>query len=81
VLTEYCLPYVKVGGIFAALKGPNENYKEGNNAVLTLGGEISDVKEYALPNGDKRTLIVVHKIKPTPPKYPRNGGQIAKKSL
>lgn len=81
VLTEYCLPYVKVGGIFAALKGPNENYKEGNNAVITLGGEISDVKEYSLPNGDKRTLIVVHKIKATPPKYPRNGGQIAKKSL
>ncbi len=81
VLTEYCLPYVKVGGVFAALKGPNENYKEGNNAVITLGGEISDVMEYSLPNGDKRTLIVVRKIKPTPPKYPRNGGQIAKKSL
>ncbi len=81
VLAEYCLPYVKVGGFFAALKGPNENYEEGKNAVITLGGEISDVKEYALPNGDKRTLIVVHKINTTPPKYPRNGGQIAKKPL
>ncbi len=81
VLTEYCLPYVKVGGVFAALKGPNENYKEGKNAVITLGGEIADVKEYALPSGDKRTLIVVQKVKATPSKYPRNGGQIAKKVL
>lgn len=81
VLTEYCLPYVKVGGIFAALKGPNENYKDGENAVKTLGGEISEIKEYTLPNGDKRTLIVVEKVKSTPSKYPRNGGQIAKKAL
>lgn len=80
-LTEYCLPYVKVGGIFAAMKGPNENYREGINAVKTLGGEISDVKEYELPNGDKRTLIVVQKIKACGEKYPRNGGQIAKKPL
>ncbi len=81
VLSEYCLPYVKVGGIFAALKGPNENYKEGLNAIKTLGGELAEVKEYALPNGDKRTLIVVKKVKSTPPKYPRNGGQISKKVL
>ena len=81
VLTEYCLPYVRVGGVFAALKGPNENYKDGESAVKTLGGEISEVKEYALPNGDKRTLIVVSKVKATPDKYPRNGGQIAKKAL
>lgn len=81
LLTEYCLPYVKVGGIFAALKGPNENYKEGENAVKVLGGEFSEVKEYTLPGGDKRMLIVVKKIKPTPPKYPRNGGQISKKPL
>ena len=81
ILTEYCLPYVRVGGAFAALKGPNENYKDGESAVKTLGGEISEVKEYALPNGDKRTLIVVSKVKATPDKYPRNGGQIAKKAL
>lgn len=81
VLSEYCLPYVKIGGLFAALKGPNENYKDGENAVKTLGGEISEIKEYTLPNGDRRTMIIVRKIKATPPKYPRNGGQIAKKSL
>ncbi len=81
VLAEYCLPFVKVGGIFAAMKGPNENYSEGEKAVKTLGGEIADVKEYALPNGDKRVLIIVKKISPTAVKYPRGGGQISKKPL
>ena len=81
VLTEYCLPYVKVGGTFTALKGRNENYKECENAVKILGGEISDVTEYALPDGDGRTLICIRKIKEIPPKYPRNSGQISKKAL
>lgn len=81
VLAEYCLPFVKVGGIFAAMKGPSENYREGENAVKLLGGEIADVKEYALPGGDRRVLITVQKIKPTAEKYPRNGGQISKKPL
>ena len=81
VLAEYCLPYVKVGGVFAAMKGPNENYRDGENAVKLLGGEIADVNEYELPNGDKRVLIIVRKIAPTAGKYPRNGGQISKKPL
>lgn len=81
VLAEYCLPFVKVGGVFAAMKGPNENYREGENAVKLLGGEIADVKEYGLPNGDRRVLIMVQKIALTAEKYPRNGGQISKKPL
>ena len=81
VLSEYCLPYVKVGGTFAALKGRNENYKDSENAVKILGGDISDVTEYSLPDGDGRTLICIRKIKETPSKYPRNSGQISKKSL
>ncbi len=81
VLAEYCLPFVKVGGIFAAMKGPNENYSDGEKAVKALGGEIADVKEYALPNGDRRVLIIVKKISSTGAKYPRGGGQISKKPL
>ena len=81
VLAEYCLPYVKVGGVFAAMKGPNENYRDGEKAVKILGGEFADVKEYELPNGDRRVLIIVRKIAPTAGKYPRNGGQISKKPL
>ena len=81
VLAEYCLPYVKVGGIFCALKGPNEDIKAGESAVKILGGEISEVKEYSLPDGDKRVLAVIGKVSETPDKYPRNSGQISKKAL
>ena len=81
VLSEYCLPYVKTGGMFCALKGPNEDWKAGEKAVKTLGGEIAEVMEYSLPDGDKRMLIIVKKISHTSEKYPRNGGQISKKPL
>lgn len=81
VLYEYCLPYVRIGGQFIALKGPNEDYKSANSAIKLLGGELADVKEYKLPNGDGRMLITVKKISQTSSKYPRNSGQIAKKSL
>lgn len=81
VLAEYCLPYVKVGGSFIAMKGPNEDISLGKNAVKTLGGEISDIIDYSLPSGDKRVMVIVKKISSTPTKYPRNGGQISKKSL
>lgn len=81
VLCEYCLPYVKVGGKFIALKGPNEDAKDSFTAYRTLGAEISDVKEYELPCEDKRQIIVYNKIKETPKKYPRNPSQIDKKPL
>lgn len=81
VLCEYCMPFVKVGGKFIAMKGPNENYKDAFTAYRTMGGEVSDVKEYEIPGGEKRQIIVINKIKPTPAKYPRNSGQISKKPL
>lgn len=81
ILCEYCLPYVKIGGKFVALKGPNEDAKDSFTAYRTLGAEISDVKEYELPCGDKRRIIVYNKIKETPKKYPRNPSQIDKKPL
>ena len=81
VLCEYCMPFVKVGGKFIAMKGPNENYKDAFTAYRTMGGEVSDVKEYEIPGGEKRQIIVINKIKATPAKYPRNSGQISKKPL
>ncbi len=81
VLAEYCMPYVKIGGSFIAMKGPNENIHDGDNAIKTLGGEISEIKEYELPCGDKRIIAVIKKISACPTKYPRNGGQISKKHL
>lgn len=81
ILCEYCLPFVKVGGKFIALKGPNENYKEAYVACKTMGGEFSKVEEYELPDGDKRQIIIIEKVKATPIKYPRNSGQIRKSPL
>lgn len=81
VLCEYCMSFVKVGGKFIAMKGPNENYKDAFTAYRTMGGEVSDVKKYEIPGGEKRQIIVINKIKPTPAKYPRNSGQISKKPL
>lgn len=81
VLCEYCLPYVKKGGIFAALKGSEDETKLAENAVKKLGGEITDVKNYKLPSGDARQLVIIKKISDTPPQYPRAGGVIAKRPL
>lgn len=81
ILCEYCLPFVKVGGKFIAMKGPNENYKDAYVACKTMGGEFSNVEEYELPDGDKRQIILIEKIKTTPIKYPRNSGQIRKSPL
>ena len=80
LLSEFCLPFVKVGGEFIALKGPTEDIEAGKSAIELLGGEIGEVSEYDL-NGEKRKLVHVKKISQTPPKYPRNSAQIKKKSL
>ena len=82
-LCEYCLPFVKTGGSFIALKGSDgaSELKAARNAVKTLGGEVTLCKEYALPNGDGRCLTVIRKIAATPEKYPRNKGQMTKKPL
>lgn len=82
-LCEYCLPYVKVGGIFIAYKGDSdEEIIESRNAVKILGGEIEKVEKYDLPEGfGKRAVIVIKKVKPTPEKYPRGRGLERKKPL
>lgn len=81
VLTEYCLPFVKVGGRFIALKSVNEDISAAENAVRTLGGKLEKTEDYKLPNGDGRRVAVVKKISQTPTKYPRNQANITKKPL
>ena len=81
VLSEYCIPFVKVGGRFIALKSVNENISEAKSAISKLGGEIELIKDYTIPNGDARRLAVIKKISQTPTKYPRNSGNIQKKPL
>ena len=82
-LCEYCLPFVKVGGKFIAYKsGDITEINEAKNAYKILGGRLSDVKEYALPEGyGDRVLAVVEKIKATPLKYPRGQGKERKNPL
>lgn len=82
-LSEYCLPFVRVGGRFYALKGRDgeAELSDAKSAIKTLGGEVELCKTYALPSGDERTLIVIRKAKRTPEKYPRNAGQMKKKPL
>lgn len=84
VLSEYCLPYVKVGGAFCAMKGAqaNEEYKESLNAINTLGGKLENKYFFELPeNGGERAIAVVRKVKNTPQKYPRQSGKIKAKAL
>ncbi|MCH5205999.1 MAG: 16S rRNA (guanine(527)-N(7))-methyltransferase RsmG [Oscillospiraceae bacterium] len=80
-LAEYCLPFVKVGGRFAALKSVNEDVSSTENAARILGGEIEKTLDYRLPNGDGRRLAVLKKISQTPTKYPRSSANISKKPL
>lgn len=82
-LCEYCLPFVKTGGVFAALKGSGgeEELQTAENAIKILGGKVEKKTEYELPGGDGRTLIIIKKIRETPEKYPRNKGQMKKKPL
>lgn len=75
-LSEYCLPFVKVGGRFIAYKGEcAEEIKEAEKAIRVLGGEIETAEKYELSNGEKRTLVVVRKVASTPAKYPRGQGK------
>ena len=82
-LCEYCLPYVRVGGKFVAYKGDcGEEIECARNAIKVLGGEIEETVDYTLPEDfGKRKLIVIKKIKSTPPAYPRGQGKERKQPL
>jgi len=83
VLCEYCIPFVKPCGIFAAMKGANwkEELDGAQNAVKILGGKIKETKEFILPDGSRRGIILIEKISHTPTNYPRIGAKISKKPL
>ena len=75
-LCEYCLPLVKVGGVFLAYKSiSDEETAESKNAIKLLGGKIEDIKKFNLSNGDGRSIVVIKKISATPAKYPRGKGK------
>lgn len=80
VLAEYCLPLVKVGGVFLAMKSHSEEEEtEAGKAIALLGGTIEKTDTFKLPGTDmERTIIVVRKIRPTPAKFPRKAGTPSK---
>lgn len=83
-LSELCLPFVKVGGYFVAMKGPaaSEEMQAAENAVRLLGGELERIVRYEIPSTDlKHNLLVIKKVKNTSTKYPRKAPKPAKDPL
>lgn len=82
ILAELCLPYVKVGGAFLAMKGAlaGEEMEEAKRAVALLGGMIEQVYEYPIQDALHKA-VVIRKIRPTPTKYPRAFAENQKKSV
>ena len=84
VLSEYCLPYVHVGGSFLAFKGrgAESEISAAKSAIKTLGGKIAETYNFALPfDGGERAIVQIQKIAETPNKYPRNAGKIKSSPL
>ncbi len=84
VLCELCLPLVKVGGFFVALKGPDidQEVLEAQNAIEILGGKTIQITKLNLPIiGDGRSIVVIEKMELTPQKYPRRPGIPTKRPL
>lgn len=83
VLSEYCIPFVKVNGTFLAMKGSkgNEELEAAKKAIPALGGKVINKKSIILPDGGERILIDIKKISHTATKYPRVSAQISKKPL
>lgn len=83
VLCEYCIPFVKKNGFFAALKGPlaEQEAGEAENAAKVLGCGEASIYTAQLPSGDSRGIVLLQKQNATPKEYPRHGGTIQKKPL
>lgn len=91
VLSEYCLPYVKVGGKFISYKSDKVTMKieqqkteieQAEHSISVLGGKLTEQEEFTLPFSDiERNLIVIEKCRPTPKQYPRKAGTANKKPL
>jgi 16S rRNA (guanine527-N7)-methyltransferase len=85
-LSELCLPFVRIGGTFLAMKGKKgeEELKEATSAIKKLGGEVAELHAITLRSQveeDTRYLIEIKKVKPTPAEFPRQWARILKKPL
>ena len=83
-LSEYCLPYIQVGGIFVPYKSGeiDDEVEQSKKAVRILGGNIKDIMKFELPGTDiHRSFVLIHKEQHTQKKYPRKAGIPAKEPL
>ena len=83
-LSEYCLPFVKVGGVFIALKGPlaDEELAAAKKAIRILGGELMPTVEASVPFTDlNHKIVIIKKVAKCPKEYPRKAGTPSKKPL
>ena len=83
-LSEYCIPYVKVGGYFVSYKSEKlaEELTAAEKAIHILGGKVTNQVEFVLPKSDiYRNLVVIEKIKATPNKFPRKAGLPSKEPI
>ena len=83
ILSEFCVPLVRVGGVFAPLKAPlsAEEEQRGFGAAANLGAKTERKERYTLPDGSEREIVIFRKKAETNKKYPRNAAQISKKPL
>ena len=83
VISEWALPFVKVGGVFAAMKGPGalDELKESGKILRELNAEVEEVKNLELPTGEKRCILYIRKTAPCPKTYPRKIGIAEKKPI
>lgn len=83
VLCEYCLPFVREGGAFLAMKGNvDEEEQASTKAILVLGGKKEKTDKFLLPGTDmNRSIVVVRKVRSTPSQYPRQAGKPSKNPL
>lgn len=84
ILSELCLPFVRLGGFFLAMKGPEvqEEVVQAQVAITTLGGRMGKPRSFLLPvSSDPRSLVPIEKISATPAKFPRRPGMPEKKPL
>lgn len=82
-LSEFCLPFVKVGGTFISMKSAkaDEEIEEGKKAIAVLGGKIREKKTFSLEDAGERTVILIEKSSSTPAKYPRPSAKMAKNPI
>ena len=84
LLCELCLPYVKKGGAFIAMKGSDleEELAEARRCIRTLGGQVEQKIDYTIPGTDvTHCALIIRKVADTPAKYPRRWAQIKKSPL